>query len=711
MALEMEYSRFNNFFYPENIAVIGVSPGKHNLAKNIVANLLAFDYRGEILSVGVREGIVFGQRIYQSLQEIDRDIDLAVILTPAKTIPGILEQCGQKGIKRVVIESAGFSELGEGGKPLEKACSEVAEKYGIRFIGPNGIGLINMENGMCVPFMPIRRNVSSGPVSILAQSGGIAFSYLQFLAEEDIGINKFVSMGNKLNVDENDLVEYLMHDEGTGIILVYLEGFTDGRRFIEVASQSEKPILVHKSNRFEATARIAHSHTAALFADDEVVDRALEQAGCIRVNTMQHAVDFIKILTLPPLKGNRLVVISRSGGHAVIAADVCAYYGFHLPHFREDFLNKFESRFRAHVIRPQNPLDLGDLFDLEFYEFIVEEMLKRDDVDGVLLMHGYHPGPEQDPSRLMLKKVDQLVKQYEKPVAPVILAVASERDYLKKHLDVPVFTAPEDAIRAFNLSHKWHSRRPFHGIEEPVEGINRKKAEALLKDAKGAGHFLLKDAVEFLGSYGFSFPSYGLANSAEESIERWRELNGPVAMKINRPHFSHKSDLGLVRLDLNSEVDIRRAFEDFRSIAEGDDLEVFVQSMVSKGREVILGGKQDALFGPVILFGLGGIFVEAIEDVVWRVAPIDREEARQMIQSVRGRKVLEGIRGEEPYDTEAMEKFLVRLSRILVDYPGIREIDINPLMVFEKGEGAQAVDARVIIDREQGESQNKEGQT
>ncbi|MGD8230059.1 MAG: CoA-binding protein, partial [Desulfobacteraceae bacterium] len=234
-----KYDQFSNFFYPKSIAVIGVSPERNNLGKNIVMNCLMFGYEGEILSVGLKEGVVFGQQIYPSVEQIDRDIHLAVILTPAKTIPGILEQCGRKGIKWVVIESGGFSELGEEGRSLEKACLDVARKYGIRLIGPNGIGVTNLENGIALPFIQLRREISLGPVSVLAQSGGVGLSYLGFLAEEDIGINKFVSLGNKLDVDENDLLEYLIHDEGTKIILLYLEGFTDGRRFIEIASKSE----------------------------------------------------------------------------------------------------------------------------------------------------------------------------------------------------------------------------------------------------------------------------------------------------------------------------------------------------------------------------------------------------------------------------------------------------------------------------------------
>jgi acetyltransferase len=373
--------------------------------------------------VGLRKGVVFGQHIYQSLEEIDREIHLAVILTPAKIIPEILQQCGRKGIKWVVIESGGFSEMGEDGSGLENACIEVARKYGIRFIGPNGIGMINMENGLAIPFMPLQSDISLGPVSILAQSGGVGLSYLGFLAEENIGINKFVSMGNKLNVDENDLLEYLIHDEGTRIILLYLEGFTDGRRFIEIASKSKKPILVHKSNRFKASAQIAHSHT---------------------------------------LKGNRLAVVSRSGGHAVIAADACAHYGFHLPSFPEDFLKKIESRFRAHVIRLQNPLDLGDLFDLDVYEYIVDELLKREDLDGILLGHGYrHQGFEQSSSRKLVQKVAQLVERYQKPVAFFVFTESVEIDYLRRHSNIPIFSAPENAMRAFYLSYKWASRKPI----------------------------------------------------------------------------------------------------------------------------------------------------------------------------------------------------------------------------------------------------------
>ncbi|KPK16365.1 MAG: hypothetical protein AMK69_26315 [Nitrospira bacterium SG8_3] len=691
--------QFSNFFYPKSIAVIGVSPGQNNLGRNIVMNCLMFGYEGEILSIGLKKGVVFGQQIYPSVEQIDRDIHLAVILTPAKSIPGILEQCGRKGIKSVVIESSGFSELGEEGGSLADACIQVARRHGIRIIGPNGLGVTNLENGMALPFMPLRREISLGPVSVLAQSGGVGLGYVGFLAEEDIGINKFVSLGNKMDVDENELLEYLIHDEGTRIILLYLEGFTDGRRFIEIASKSEKPILVHKSNRFRASAQIAHSHTAALFTDDQLVDHALEQAGCVRVNTMDEAMDYIKTFTLPPLKGNRLAVVSRSGGHAVIAADACAHYGFHLPPFPEEFLRKVESRLRAHVIRLQNPLDLGDLFDLEFYEYIVEEMLKRKDVDGVMLGHGYRrSGFEQEASRNLVYKVEKLVERYQKPVALFVMTEAVEMGYLRKHSNIPIFSAPENAMRAFHLSHSWASRRPISIEAQTIQDVNVRGAEAILHMAPGQESLLLKDSLDLIGHYGLALPDYRLASSLDEAVEAWRSFNAPVVMKINRPHISHKTDLGAIRLNLHSEEQIKGVFRHFQALADSRDLEVLIQPMVREGQEVILGCKRDEIFGPVILFGLGGILVETLADVVWRVAPINREEAGRMINQIKGRQILSGIRGAKPSDTSAIEEFLVRLSQMMVDLPLIKEIDVNPVIVYAEGEGALAVDARVIIE-------------
>jgi acetyltransferase len=691
----------SHFFYPESVVVVGVSPEKTNLGKNIVQNCLSFGFSGEILSVGIKEGVVFGQRILSSVEELDRPVDLAVLLTPARTVPGILEACGRKGIRWAVIESGGFSELGAEGTAIEQACCEAARKHGMRFIGPNGIGVSNLENGLVLPFWPLREDLRTGSVSVLAQSGGVGLSYLGFLAEESIGVNKFVSMGNKLDVDENDLLGYLIRDEGTRVIMLYLEGFTDGRRFVEIASTSQKPILVHKSNRFEASSSIAHSHTTALFTDDTLVDAALEQAGCVRVNTMSEAMDYIKGLTMPPLRGNRLAVVSRSGGHAVITADACAHYGFELPAFPPELLRKVESRLRAHVIRLQNPLDLGDLFDLDFYEYIVEEMLKRDDVDGVLLGHGYRRGFEQDASRILIGRIAELAPRYDKPVALVIFAEAMEIDHLKKNYGIPIFDAPENAMRAFDLSRKWFSsgRKPAAppGASGTGEGVDREALQVLLNGGRLRGALLLSEGLELLAAAGFSLPDHRLARSPEEAVEAWRAVGGRAAMKLNRPHLSHKTDLGGVILELREERDVRTAFDSIQGAAGQDDVEVLVQAMAPGGLEVILGGKRDAVFGPVVMFGLGGVLVEAFGDTVWRVAPVDGEEASRMTGRIRGRRLLESLRGTPPRDVAALREMIVRLSRLMETFPVIQEMDVNPVMVQEEGRGALAVDARIIL--------------
>jgi len=687
---------FSKIFYPKSIAVFGVSPEGPNLARNIVLNTLTCGFKGEVFSIGRTQGVAFGQKIYSSVEEIDREIDLAVILTPARTIPGILEQCGRKGIKAAVIESGGFSEFDMEGKALEEACTATAAKYGIRFIGPNGIGVTNLESGLALPFMPLRRDLCIGPVSILAQSGGVGLSYVNFLSDERIGFNKFVSMGNKRNIDENELLEYLIQDPGTKIILIYLEGFTDGRKFVEVASRSEKPVLVHKSNRFETSARIAHSHTTAMFTNDKLVDHALEQAGCVRVNTMDEAIHYIRSLSLPSLKGKRLAVVSRSGGHAVIAADACGHYGFELPEFPEEMLQRIAKHVRAGVIRLQNPLDLGDMFDLEFYAYIIEELLKKEDLDGVLLGHGYRKGHEEQPSRALLQQVVRLVEKYQKPVASFVMTEASEKEYFKHYVKIPVFDSPEDAMRAFHLSHEWSARRPLPLLKTKLEHIDEDRAGRILNEAAGEGSLLLSQGIELIKSYGFAVARYGLAVTAEEAVGIWRAWNTPLAMKVNRPHLSHKSDQGAVILNIQTEAEIHSAFNDLKRVA-GPDLEVLVQEMAPKGREIILGGKRDDCFGPVVLFGLGGIFVEVFRDAVWRLAPVRHEEAARMIRSIQGARVLSGYRGEPSRDMEVLKDLISRLSQMLVTFPRIQEIDINPVIVMAEGEGALAVDARVIL--------------
>ena len=441
-------------FYPLSVAVIGVSSKPDNLGRNIVANLVEYGFNGIVYAVGPSGGMIETRRIYRSVVDIPDHVDLAVILTPAQTVPGILEECGQKGIRWAIIETAGFREYTEAGQRLEDEIAEVARKHGIRFVGPNCIGVINMENGFCVPFPRLKKFIKPGGVTMITQSGGVGMAVLNLLANEGLGLNKFVSVGNMLNINAEDMLEYMINDPGTELIFLYLESMGDGRRLMDIARRSTKPILAFKANIGKLGQNIAKSHTASLASDDAVVEAAFEQAGIIRVHDATTLGNNLKILRLPPMQGRRLAVISRSGGQAVIAADACELFGFDLAPFPESFLREIEKNFRASVIRLTNPLDLGDLFDLELYAQIVERTLQLEGVDGVVFLHTSLSEAENLKSRLLLERLMAYSQQYHKPVAYYLSAAYEEIAYLKKNYDFPIFTAVVETVRALQISHR-----------------------------------------------------------------------------------------------------------------------------------------------------------------------------------------------------------------------------------------------------------------
>ena len=357
-----------DIFSPRSVAVVGVSAKPDNLGRNIMLNLIDFGFDGIVYPVGPGGGTITTRRIYKSVVDIPDHVDMAVILVPARFVPQVMEDCGQKGVKRAIVETAGFREYSDEGKKLEDEVVAIAKKYGIRFVGPNCIGVINMENGFCVPFPRLTPFIRKGEVSIISQSGGVGLSIMNHMAAEGIGLNKFASVGNMLNVDAEDLLEYYIGDEGTKTIFIYLEGIRDGRRLMELAKRSPKPILAMKSNIGKLGQNVAASHTASLSSDDRVVDAAFRQCGITRVHDVTTLSHYMKTLRLPLLKNKRLAIISRSGGHAIVAADACETVGFELAEFPESFIRDIERHFRASVIKLTNPLDLGDLFDLDVYQ-------------------------------------------------------------------------------------------------------------------------------------------------------------------------------------------------------------------------------------------------------------------------------------------------------------------------------------------------------
>lgn len=691
------------FFYPNSVAVIGVSEKPDNLGRNIVANLIEYGYSGIVYAVGPRGGVIETRRIYRSVAEIPDPVDLAVVLTPAKTVPGVMEECGQKGIRWVVIETAGFREFTEEGRQLEEQICQVAKRYGIRFSGPNCIGIINMANGFCVPFPRLKKLVKTGDVSVITQSGGVGMSALNLMANEGLGLAKFVSVGNMLDTSAEDMLEYLLTDEETAIIFLYLESIHQGRRLMEIARRSTKPILAFKSNIGRLGQNIALSHTASLASDDKLVDAAFHQAGILRVRDATSLASGLKILRLPPVRGKHLAIISRSGGHAVMAADACELSGFELAHFPDRFLRAVEKHFRASVIRLTNPLDLGDLFDLEVYAQIVEQTLQLEGVDGVVFLHTSLSEAENLASRLLLDRIIALTHQYHKPVAYYLSTSAQEVSYLKQNYNYPIFTQVVETVRALEMSRDSSLQAQFlqQRGEPPTLPVQRAVVEATLQAARQAERdLLLPEALSVLEAYGIPVVPSLVAQDAGQAAAAAAQLGFPVALKVIASQISHKTDAGGVRLGLKDAGEVRSAVEQMlerlrHAYPDAAIDGILVQPMAASGHELILGGRQDPQFGPLVLLGLGGIFVEIIEEAVLRVAPITPAEAYEMLESLRGGRILKGARGQPPADLDALVEALLRLSQLLCDFSQIKEIDINPLRAYPQG--CLALDARIVL--------------
>ena len=680
------------------MVVIGVSERPDNLARAIVENLFEFQFNGEIFLVGKKGGILFGRRICTSMEDLRVGIDVAVILTPAPTVPGILESCGQKGIRWAIIETGGFREYSEEGAQLENEILEIARKWGIRIVGPNGIGIMNIHNGFVVPFVKLRRGpVSKGKISILSQSGGVLLTYANLLTSANVGLSKIVSMGNKMDLNEIDYLKYLIQDPQTEIIGLYLESLERGKELMDIARSTSKPIIIHKSNTGEGSRHIAKLHTAALANDDRIVEAALKQADIIRTKDFRSFVNAVKILSLPPIKGKNLVIISRSGGIGVVAADSAERHGFRLLPPDKTLQERFHSFFRAKVIQPINPLDLGDLFNFDLYKNILEQVLKFPVVDGILFMHGA-TGEEKEPSRRFIQAVKDLSIQYQKPIALQYNTDEEELAYIKRALDYPIFTEPEDALTALAISRDHYRKLNILKEKPPFFSVNRSLVEYLLQRVRREQRdLLLPEAFEVLQAYGISVADYQVVQGKGDLQKAMEELGKPVALKVVSPEISHKSDVGGVVLNLNDFSQAEKAYEKMDSLNQGKIAGVLVQKMVLDGKEVILGAKRDPSFGPVVLFGLGGIYVEILKETSLRVAPINRSESEEMISETKGSDIFKGLRGEQPLDTEALIESLLRLSQLVTDFPEIEGIDINPVKVLEKG--AIAVDARILLTR------------
>lgn len=689
------------FFYPRSVAVVGVSANPLNLAKGIVLNMLQAGYQGKIYPVGPRGGTVYGLSILSHLQELPEAVDLAAILTPARFVPQVVEDCGKMGITRVVVESGGFSELGEQGKALEEEIARLIEKYRLRLIGPNGLGVINMEIGLCLPFSQMAPIPRKGNISIISQSGGVAMHLSAWMTKEGLGLNKFVSLGNKLNVAENEVLAYFLDDPGTEAVYLYLEGLHNGRELLRVAQEAPKPVYVQIPNVGEETAAIAHSHTASLASDDRVVEAACRQAGIIRVKSQADFLVAAKLTGQPPVKGDNLVVLSRSGGEAVIAAYACREQGFKLPPLAPALAAYILENSRSKIIKPTNPVDLGDIFDFSVYSRVMEELCQDPNVHAVLLNYGPVYDPEREEARRMARTMIEDAKKCHKPLAICVTATLEEEEFFRDELGIPVFHFPGQAVRALAYS-RTLANRPRPVIGERGPWLNRDKIAALLAKQPASGFLPMTAALSLITHLGIPVAGWQTAATGTEALLAAGDLGYPVCLKLAAPSLIHKTEVGGVILDLYNPEDVSAAFLKLAEVAEqslppGEAWEAVIMPQVQGGEEIILGAHRDRTFGPVIAFGAGGIWTEILEDVALRVAPVSNEEAWSLILETRIGQVLHGARGRPAVDLTSLCRALTSLSQLMISFPQIQEVDLNPVRVFPGSKGILALDARIRV--------------
>ena len=691
----------DKLFYPESVAVVGVSESPENMARMIVANLISWNYPGPIFAVNPKGGKAFGKEIYPSLTDIPEPVDLAAVLAPARTIPDLLDQAHEKGIRYLCIETAGFSELNEEGRELGVLVKNKAAEYGIKFVGPNGLGIINAEKRLCLPFTFLTP-WEAGPVSVIAQSGGVGVSILTGIQEHNITANKFVSLGNKYSLDEVDFLRYFIQDESTKIILVYLESIARGREFIEAAAASPKPILLFKANRTRAGAARAQSHTAALANDDRVLDAAVKQAGIIRVGSLDHLIQFATTFLQPPMKGRNVSIVSPAGGLTVIAADSAEEHGFNFPPLSPESETAITKRLRSGVIRLGNPVDLGDGFSTDTQMLAIDMMLGQDDVDGAMFLTARrqssdYRGAFKSMLRNPVPDLIELTKKHNKPVITAFISSPALTKEYRGKSKVPVYNSTETAVGALAAYRDYCMRMKPAALSGAAAAAPEKAVGLVGKMKTG----LVAGAAAFraLEAAGVPVTPFREVSGEDQALEAAEKIGFPVAMKLVAAEIVHKTESGALRLNLKSERTARAAFRQLQKIQaeKGIRGKTLVQKMAGAGMEAIIGSRRDPYFGQVLMFGLGGIFVEILKDVVFHLAPVSRDEALGMIGSIKTASLLRGARGMPVADVEALADAVVAVGRLIASCPQITELDINPIIVFEKGAGCAAVDARIVI--------------
>jgi len=699
----------NIFLSPRSIAVIGASE-KPGVGKAIFSNIVN-GYKGKIYPITPSNDFISGLKAYKSVLEVPDQIDLAVVATPNKIVPKVMEEVGKKKIKGAIVVSAGFKEVDKNGAQLEEEIGIIGKNYGVRIIGPNCLGIMSLShrNMMNATFLKITPQY--GNIALVSQSGAICAATVEDAIAQNIGFSKVISMGNKVDMDENDILELLAYDKETRVIVMYLEDIHDGRRFMQITKkvtrEMKKPIIILKSGRTPEGAKAAMSHTGALMGSDETFDALFMQCGIVRVDTMQELFELATVFSKQPVpKSNSgIAIVSNAGGPAIISTDACSKYGLKMADLSgsRDTINK--------IIPPhgssRNPVDIVGDADSGRFEKVILEVLSNNNVGSVVTMCTPSATLNYDDLARTIVKTSRTNGTGKTMVAALMgLAEGLGNKQILSDGDIPHFMYAEPAIRTLNAMYafrEWIER----SSDEPKQfNVDKSKVRQVFDEVRAQSRTTLleEEGYKVLEAYGFSIPKKHLAQNEEECIKAVQEIGYPVVMKIASPEIVHKSDAGGVKIGLKNEDEIRQAFRTVISNAKKYKPDakidgILVQEMIKSGKETILGAKFDPILGPLIMFGLGGIYVEVLKDVVFRLAPLEEREATRMIESVKTINLLKGVRGEKPHDLGAIRESLQRLSQLITDFQEIEELDVNPLLVLEDGKGVRAIDIRISLKK------------
>jgi len=692
-----------SFFSPQSVAIIGASRDPEKLGYAVLANLVNGGYPGQLYPVNPKADEILGLKAYPSVLDIPAPVELAIIVIPYSLVPAALEQCGQKGVSAVTVISAGFREAGREGLERERELVEIAARYGMRLIGPNCLGVIDTATPLNASFaagMPPK-----GPIAFMSQSGALGTAVLDMAMAGRIGFSRFVSLGNKADVSETDLLEAWADDPNSRVILIYVEGLPDGQKFIQVARKvtRHKPVVAIKSGVTASGSRAVSSHTGSLAGSEAAYKAAFRQAGVIRASSMEELFDCARAFAYQPLlKGDRIGIVTNAGGPGILATDALEHAGLLIPRLSPQTVRAL-TEYLPDAASAANPVDvLGDAL-ADRYQHAISLVLNDPGIDGLLVIVTPQAMTEIEETAHV---VGRMARQSDKPVLACFMGEARIQagiDILWQY-GVPNYPFPERAAAAFAAmnAYRRERERPLYEPEPCTTCIP--EVRKLFDRVRAEGRVSIGDAEAWavLEAYGFTVPKSRLAKTPDEAVHIAEEIGYPVVMKIASPDILHKTDVGGVRLNLHTPDEVRDAFDliVYRAGRYVPGARIWgcqVQQMILGGREVLLGMSRDPQFGPLVAFGLGGIYVEALKDVAFRVAPFSREEAHEMIREIRSYPLLEGVRGEPPADHEALADALLRISRMVMDFPEIVELDINPLKVFEAGRGAIAIDMRLVL--------------